>query len=114
MTNQVSIDDRPHIVDERARQGDWELDTIICKIHKQAIVTITERVLRLTYLYKVETKDAKSVERAIIKILRSKDLPVLTLTADNGREFGNHENIAKALEADFYFAHPYSSREARC
>ena len=87
------------------------LDTIIGKNHKQAIVTITERVLRLTYLYKVETKDAKSVERAIIKTLRSKGLPVLTLTADNGREFGNHENIAKALDADFYFAHPYSSWE---
>lgn len=111
LTNQVSIDDRPDIVDERSRQGDWELDTIIGKNHKQAIVTITERVLRLTYLYKVETKDAKSVERAIIKTLRSKGLPVLTLTADNGREFGNHENIAKALDADFYFAHPYSSWE---
>ena len=111
LTNQVSIDDRPDVVDERTRQGDWELDTIIGKNHKQAIVTITERVLRLTYLYKVETKDAKSVERAIIKTLRSKGLPVLTLTADNGREFGNHENIAKALDADFYFAHPYSSWE---
>lgn len=111
LTNQVSIDDRPAIVEQRTRQGDWELDTIIGKNHNQAIVTITERVLRLTYLYKVETKDAKSVERAIIKTLRSKDLPVLTLTADNGREFGNHENIAKALDADFYFAHPYSSWE---
>ena len=38
-------------------------------------------------------------------------LPVLTLTADNGREFSNHEAIAKELNADFYFAHPYSSWE---
>ena len=38
-------------------------------------------------------------------------MPVLTLTADNGREFGNHENIAEALNANFFFAHPYCSWE---
>lgn len=111
LVNQVSIDERPEIVEERSRAGDWELDTIIGKNHKQAIVTITERVQRLTYLYKVETKDAKSVEDAIVKRLRKTGLPILTLTADNGREFGNHENIARKLNADFYFAHPYSSWE---
>ncbi|SNX50893.1 Integrase core domain protein [Vibrio thalassae] len=36
---------------------------------------------------------------------------VHTITADNGREFANHEEIAEALEADVYFAHPYSSWE---
>ena len=111
LTNQVSIDDRPKVVEERKREGDWEVDTIIGKNHKQAIVSITERVLRLTYLYKVETKDAKSVEAAIVKTLKSKALPVLTITADNGREFGNHMKIAKKLDTDFYFAHPYSSWE---
>ena len=34
-----------------------------------------------------------------------------TLTADNGKEFAFHERIAKALDAKFYFAHPYSSWE---
>jgi len=36
---------------------------------------------------------------------------VKTLTADNGKEFAFHELIAKALNAKFYFAHPYSSWE---
>ena len=111
LTNQVSIDERPAIVEDREREGDWEVDTIIGKNHKQAIVSITERVLRLTYLYKVETKDAESVEQAIVRTLRSTELPVLTITADNGREFGNHENIANRLDAQFFFAHPYSSWE---
>jgi IS30 family transposase len=35
----------------------------------------------------------------------------LTLTAAYGREFGNHERIGKALNADFYFAYPYCSWE---
>jgi len=111
LVNQVSIDERPAIVDEKIREGDWEVDTIIGKNHKQAIVSITERTLRLTYLEKVETKDAKSVANAIVKRLRRSNLPVLTITADNGREFGLHEKIADKLNADFYFAHPYSSWE---
>lgn len=111
LVNQVSIDERPAVVDERSREGDWELDTIIGKNNKQAIVSMNERVHRLIYLYKVETKDAESVAQAIIRTLHEKGLPVLTLTADNGREFGNHETIAKELNADFYFAHPYSSWE---
>ena len=36
---------------------------------------------------------------------------VLSITADNGSEFAYHEEISKALNAEFYFAHPYSSWE---
>jgi len=111
LINQVSIEERPAVVDARSREGDWELDTIIGKNHKQALVSMNERVHRLIYLYKVETKDAESVAEAITRTLREKGLPVLTLTADNGREFAQHEGIAKDLNADFYFAHPYSSWE---
>lgn len=33
------------------------------------------------------------------------------ITADNSREFAGHQEIAEALDADVYFAHPYSSWE---
>ena len=36
---------------------------------------------------------------------------VHTLTTDNGKELVEHEWIAKTLNADFYFAHPYASWE---
>ena len=36
---------------------------------------------------------------------------VHTITFDNGMEFAEHETIAKRLDADIYFAHPYSSWE---
>jgi IS30 family transposase len=36
---------------------------------------------------------------------------VHTITADNGKEFSGHEDIAHVLEAEFYFAHPYSPWE---
>jgi len=34
-----------------------------------------------------------------------------TITGDNGVEFAEHEKISKALNAQFYFAHPYASWE---
>ena len=111
LINQVSIDERPVIVEERKRVGDWELDTIIGRNHKQAIVSMTERKTRLNYLFKIENKDAASVEFAVISMLRKSGLPIKTLTADNGREFANHESIARILKTLFYFAHPYCSWE---
>ena len=36
---------------------------------------------------------------------------VKTITFDNGLEFSAHEVIASGLDADIYFAHPYSSWE---
>lgn len=34
---------------------------------------------------------------------------VKTITLDNGLEFSAHEKIAKELDTDIYFAHPYAS-----
>lgn len=34
-----------------------------------------------------------------------------TITGDNGKEFAGHESIAKQLDINFYFAHPYHSWE---
>ena len=110
LINRVSIDG-PAIVDRRSRIGDWELDTIIGKAHKQAIVTITERKTRFTFIRKVAFRTAENVANAIIDLLGPMKKWVKTLTVDNGKEFALHELIAKALDAKFFFAHPYSSWE---
>lgn len=39
---------------------------------------------------------------------------ILTITTDNGSEFALHKEIAKALNVDIYFAHPYCSWEKGC
>ncbi len=111
LVNRVSIDERPTVVDDRSRLGDWELDTIIGKGHKQAIVSIIERKSRLTLIHKVERKTASNVTRAILKLLKPIAGHVHTLTSDNGKEFAGHETIAKDLSARFFFAHPYASWE---
>ncbi len=111
LPNRVSIDARPAIVERRRRLGDWELDTIIGKGHKQAIVSLTERKSRLALMAKVPSKAADGVMQTVLKLLRPLVDQVHTLTWDNGKEFAQHQAIAEALDADFYFAHPYASWE---
>ena len=111
LINRVSIDERPPIVDSRSRIGDWELDTIIGKNHKQAIVSLTERKSRFTLIQKVKRKTAQCVTDAIINLLAPFSDQVHTLTSDNGKEFADHKSIADKLNAKFYFAHPYASWE---
>lgn len=101
LINRVSIDERPAVVDARSRFGDWELDTIIGKGHKQAIVSITERKSRLTIIHKVERKTAASVTSTILRLLKPIAHRVHTLTSDNGREFAGHETSQKRWMPSF-------------
>ena len=109
--NRVSIDERPAVVDQRSRIGDFEIDTVIGKNHKQALVTIVDRHSKLTLIKKVTHKRADLVGSAAIELLFPISDWVHTITADNGKEFAAHETIADAIKADVYFAHPYSSWE---
>ncbi len=111
MPNRVSIEERPAIVAERTRIGDWEVDTLLGKRHRHAIVTLTERKSRLSLLAKVNQRTADQVGEAVIELLQPVADRLHTLTADNGKEFADHERIAHALRAEFYFAHPYAAWE---
>ncbi len=104
-----SIAERPKIVAEKRRLGDWEADTIIGRNHQQAIVSLVERKSKLTRLARVTHNTAELVAQAMTVQLAP--LQVKTITSDNGREFAKHQSIAQQLKADFYFAHPYSSWE---
>jgi IS30 family transposase len=103
------ISERPLIVDERSRIGDWEADTIIGLERKGGILSLVERRSRYCLLQKVTTKSAQSVAEAVCSSLLTVKDKVLTITSDNGIEFMRHQSIADALDADFFFADPYSS-----
>ena len=107
----IDIDQRPDIVEEKNRLGDWELDTIIGANHKRAIVSIVDRASKFTKLVKVSHKTSEEVGQAIITALDPISPFVLTLTADNGKEFANHQKVSSELNAEFYFAKPYHSWE---
>jgi IS30 family transposase len=111
LPNCRSIEERPAMVNARKRLGDWEVDTIIGRKHKQALVTLTERKSRFTLLGKVSRRTAQAVRKQVCRLL----LPVMdqahTLTSDHGKEFAEHEQIAERLNLKFYFAHPYAAWE---
>ncbi len=109
--NRVCITNRPKVVEEKQRLGDWECDTVIGKDRKSVLVTVVDRCSLTTCCSRVFSRSASVVSRAIIRMLKPHIDKVHTLTFDNGSEFVQHERIAKALQAKTYFAHPYSSWE---
>jgi IS30 family transposase len=109
--NRVSIDERPSIVDSKARVGDWEIDTVIGKGHQGILVTLVERKTLYTLAAQVDSKHAEPVTQAAINLLTPFLGRVHTITADNGKEFAWHEKIAEQLKTKVYFAHPYHSWE---
>jgi len=111
LKNRISIDERPSIVADKARFGDWEMDLVIGKDHQGALLTIVERVSKFTIIEKLSGKNAIEVERAAIKSLLPYQSWLHSITVDNGKEFSGHESISKTLNTKFYFAHPYSSWE---
>lgn len=103
------ISERPQIVETRSRFGDWEADTIIGRKQQGAILSLVERRSRYCLLYKLPNRSPDILaEAACTKLMPFKD-KVLTITSDNGFEFRQHQTIANRLDADFFFADPYSS-----
>ena len=110
--DRVSIDERPDVVDAKTRFGDWEMDTIVGKNGKGAIVTLVERTTKKMLMAKSpKGKNAKAVARLVVQMLRPFEHHVLSITTDNGSEFADHKFIAKMLHTKVFFAHPYSSWE---
>ena len=111
LKDRVGIELRPTIVDQKCRLGDLEIDTIIGKNHKGAILTINDRLSSKVWMGLLKGKDAQELAQMAIKLLAPYSTIIQTITADNGKEFAQHKLIAKRLEASFYFARPYHSWE---
>lgn len=109
--NRVSIDERPEIVEQRSRIGDWEGDTVIGKNHQGGLVTLAERKSRYVLAGHIRSKHAAGVTDQVNRLLRPHQDKCHTITFDNGKEFAEHESMAATLKADIYFAHPYHSWE---
>jgi len=107
----ISISQRPEIVNEKTRIGDFEIDTIVGSAQQGAITTAVDRVSYLTKISIPTSKEASAVEAELIRILSPIKDRIITITSDNGLEFSNHKNISQSLECDYYFCHPYSSWE---
>lgn len=105
LENRTFIDERPKVIDQRERFGDFEGDTMgrPKSASSETLVVARERMSR--YLL------AKKVPRLKYTIEGFKTLldplPVSSLTLDNGFENARHEELG----LDTYFCHPFSSWE---
>lgn len=109
--NRTDISLRPDIVEQKVRLGDLEIDTVIGQNHKGAILTINDRVSSFVWIEKLQGKDAKELAIKTVEKLVPCNNWIHTITADNGKEFAEHLDIASDLNIDFFFAKPYHSWE---
>ena len=109
--NRVDIDLRHKIVEEKARIGDWEGDTVIGANHNGAIVTLVHRMSKSSLFTLVPDKTKKSVTQAINRSLIPMKQNVQTITFDNGKEFAGHQELSKSLDALCFSDKHYHSWE---
>jgi IS30 family transposase len=110
--DKVSIDQRPAVINQKQRFGDWEIDTIVGPENKGAILTVTERLTGFLLMKKLpEGKNAKALAKTLFYMLLPYKHYVHSITSDNGTEFYEHKWMAKKLDIRYFFAHPYSSWE---
>ena len=107
------IDERDPIVDLRTRIGDWEGDTVVGKEKTQRILTYVERKTGYAKATKLDVVSAEIVQEKTVSIF--KYIPKekrLTLTRDNGVEFGDFDiDLELKTRMQVYRAHPYHSWE---
>lgn len=106
--NRVSIHQRPAEADG-TRFGDWEMDLVVGKGQKSAVLTMVERKTNMFLLTKLTSKKPDEVARAAWRLLLPYKAFVLTITTDNGSEFMNHEWLSRRIGATVYFADPFCS-----
>lgn len=109
----VSIERRPKIVEKRKQKGHWETDNIIGKKTDETALSVTvERVTRITLLTKLRDRTAQTKTKAVTQRLNEYPQRMKrTLTADNGSENTNHQEITEQTGMPVYFCHPYHSWE---
>jgi len=105
-----SIQDRPSVVAQRGRIGDWETDTVHGK-GKPCIATAVERKSGLVRIGPLPRPSVEHTNARLIKLLSHERHPVRTITSDNGVEFHGYKDLERALGAKVYFATPHHAWE---
>ena len=109
--NRVGIEERPEIVNEKGRSGDWESDLVVSGHDGQgAVATFVERTCMYFKAILLTDRSADEMVRATHDALD--DIPEAfrhTMTHDNGKEISKHEQITDEMNMAVYCARPYKS-----
>lgn len=110
-----SIETRCESVLNREVFGHWELDLVIGKKTKgePCIITLIERKTRKLLTKKVWGRDAKSIEKHVLKMIMKEGIERFkSITTDNGSEFSTLSNLeAMTEETQIFFTHAYAAWE---
>ena len=101
----VFLDQRPAAANDRTEALHFEGDTLGSpQAHHVRLATATCRVTRYTVIARVADRTSACWCAAMAPHLRA--LGCRSLTVDNGMEFASHRDLARALDAPVFFAHP--------
>ncbi|PNM27164.1 IS30 family transposase [Yersinia enterocolitica] len=109
--NRVGIEQRPAEADLKQQPGHFEIDTIFGKDQKSFLLTVVDKAVKMVIIRTLPNKRAETVVAAFRDIVANTFCEFKTLTADNGSEFAQHEQITEITGAPVYFARPYHSWE---
>ncbi len=107
-----SIEDRPKLVKDKKRVGDFEGDMVMSVGNKPGVNTLLERKTGMFFITRVKEKTSIATNSAI-----SKRMSVIpghlkhTITLDNGTENSDWRELERLTGLKTYFAHPYCSGE---
>lgn len=106
----ISIHERPRVIDEKTRVGDWESDSMKFTKQKTALSVQYERKSMLVRIAKVSNLGKDETYRAIVESVDS--LPKYiwqSITFDNGGEAARHVELRKDYNISTYFCDSYKS-----
>lgn len=114
IVGRVGIQQRPQVVDQRSRFGDWEGDTMHGARkndgNSATLLTQIERKSRYLLVLPVADRTADATAQALRQVFRKIPRALRkTLTLDNGKEFASCPALAEKLGLAVYYADPYAA-----
>ncbi len=111
LKGRVFIDQRPKIIGNRERFGDWEGDFIVSnKTGKGVLLVLYERKAMYVVIKKIMSRKCEVVNQCLYE-LTGGFVCFNSLTIDNDISFKKHEELSKLLGVPVYFCHPYHAWE---
>lgn len=101
------IRNRPKVIEQRSRPGDFEGDTVLGPPGTGGLATLVCRKSRWTIVVKIQSKNADHVHAKLKQRLKELDDERRhSITFDNGTEFARCSRLEKHLGLRLYFADP--------
>lgn len=101
---------RPKYIEKRDEIGHLEIDSILGKKNEQSsLISIVDRCTRMLWLIKSEYKNEYYTNKLIYEYIVKNEIPVKSITTDNGLEFQALGICAKKLGVKLYKCDPYCS-----